>query len=657
MSSNPFPHLFSPITIGRYTLANRIMNTGHAAHFQTGDGLPTQRYIDYVRERAKGGVGIIVTGHTVPYYDGDASLSLANYDDRIVPIYAKMAEATHAYDVPLLAQMGHRGRRVTDAAGLLGRPTSGPSAVPSPDFSTPQHVPHELTIDEIEEVTEQFAMAARRAKAGDLDGVELSVGMDYLFANFLSENANRRDDKYGGESLDARMTFLYEVVDAIRESIGAERILGVRFYDDHEDYSLRLDDFKQVATLLEAHGKVDYFNMWQGLVLSPKSGRTHWPSHYYAPGAFAHLPAGLKEAASLPVVGTGRIDSPALADRFIAEGTADIVGMARTLIADPHFPNKAREGRAEDIRTCIACTQSCVGHFYLGLGVGCIYNPVTGREGEWAELPPTTESRKVIVVGGGPAGMEAARTAAERGHDVVLFERGPRLGGQVNLVMKTPARDNFEEIILFYERQLKKLGVDVRLRTEANPDVVLEESPDAVVVATGSSAFRPDVIGVDQRHVLTAREVIRGNATIGDNVLVVDTLGRAEGPTVAELVADMGRKVEIVTGLAYVGCDMPLPAWHNLMEQLLTKGVTLTPFTGVWEIEEGSVDAYNVISWEPRTIEPVDTVVLASGGIAEDDLYRKLRDKVDTLHAIGDCYQARDIEVAVVDGHRVGRVL
>ena len=397
--STAFPNLFSPISIGPYTLANRIMNTGHGAHFQTGDGLPTERCIDYVRERAKGGAGIIVTGMTVPYYDGDASFGLASYDDRIVPIYAKMAAATHAYDVPLLAQLGHRGRRVVSAAGLLSRPAGAPSAVPAPDFSTPQHVPHEMTIDEIEEVVEQFAMAAKRARAGDLDGVELAVGMDYLFANFLSKSTNRRDDRYGGESLDARMTFLYEVVDVVRESIGVERILGVRFYDDGEDYSLRLDDYKQVAMRLEAHGKVDYFNMWQGLVLSPKSGRTHWPSHYYAPGAFAHLPAGLKEVISLPVVGTGRIDSPALAERFIADGTADIVGMARPLIADPHFPNKAREGRVEDIRTCIACTQSCVGRMYLGLGVGCIYNPVTGREGEWAELPPATEPRKIVVVG------------------------------------------------------------------------------------------------------------------------------------------------------------------------------------------------------------------------------------------------------------------
>ena len=654
---NSFPHLFSPLKVGSYTLANRIMNTGHAAHFQSGDGLPTQRYVDYVAERAKGGVGIIVTGHTVVYYDSEAALSLANYDESIVGPYRKMADATHAYDVPLVAQIGHRGRRVPSPAGLLARASSGPSAIPGPDFSMPIHVPHEMRLDEIEQTVEQFRDAADRVKRGQLDGVELAVGMDYLFANFLSESANQRTDKYGGDSLEGRMTLLYEVIDAIRDALGSERLLGVRLYDDHEDYSLRLTDYQQVAVNLEKQGKVDYFNMWQGLVLSPRSGRTHWPAHDYPPGAFARLSSGIKSVVSLPVVGTGRLDSPGIAERFIAEGTADIVGMARALIADPHFPTKAREGRTEDIRTCIGCTQSCVGHFSLGLGVGCIYNPVTGREGQWANLDPAAEVKKVVVVGGGPSGLEAARIAAERGHEVVLLERGPRVGGQVNLIMKTPNRDNFEEIILFFERQLKKLGVDIRLRTDATPLEVMSLAPEAVILATGSEAFRPEMLGNDKRHVLTAREVIEGNADLGEHVLVVDIQGRAEAPTVAEMIVDMGRKVEIVTGLTHVGCEMPLPAWHSLMERILKKGVILTPFTGVWEVEERSVEAYNVISWEPRTIEPVDTVVLAAGGIAQSELYRELENKVENLHAIGDCYQARDIEVAVTEGHRVGRLI
>jgi NADPH-dependent 2,4-dienoyl-CoA reductase/sulfur reductase-like enzyme len=251
--------------------------------------------------------------------------------------------------------------------------------------------------------------------------------------------------------------------------------------------------------------------------------------------------------------------------------------------------------------------------------------------------------------------MEAARTAASRGHEVVLFEKDRRLGGQVKLVMQTPGRESFEEIILFFERQLAKLGVELRLGREAGPEDVLAEAPDAVLVATGSTPFRPEIIGVDQPHVLTAREVLQGNAEIGASVLVVDTIGRAEAPTIAEYLADRGKAVEVVTGLEFVGRDMPTVAWHFHTENLLKQGVTLTPFTGVWEVAEGAVEAYNVVSWEPRTIEGIDTVVLASGGQADDALYRALDGKVADLQAIGDCYQPRDIELAVVDGHRAAR--
>ncbi len=652
---NVFEALFSPIKIGGYTLKNRIMNTGHAAHFQTGDGLPTQNYVDYVRERAKGGAGIIVTGHTVPHYDGEASLSLASYDDRITEVYKKFSEATHSFDVPILAQLGHRGRRVADAGAFLQRPTMAPSAIPAPDFSTPQLVPRAMTTVEVEETIQLFAAAASRVRKGGMDGVELSVGMDYLFANFLSHQANKRDDKYGGQTLEERATFLKAVLDVIRNELGPRLLLGVRFYDDLVEYSLRLEDYKNVAQILERDGKVDYFNMWQGIVPSPKSGRTHWPSHHYDPGQFSYLPAGLKEVVRLPVVGAGRIDSGSIANRMIDDGKADIIGMARALIADPHLPNKIKEGRVDEIRTCIACTQSCVGHIYLGMGVGCIYNPVTGREGKWGELSPASQKQKVVVVGGGPAGMEAARICAERGHSVVLFEQSKRVGGQIQLIMRTPSRQNFEEIILYFERQLERLGVDIRLDRMAGVNDVLEEEPDAVIIATGSLPFLPDVLGKELQHVLTARDVISGNAQIGQKVLVVDTLGRAEAATTAEMIADMGRDVEIVTGLEYVGRDISPPAWHPLMEQLMLKGVKLTPFTGVWEILEDSVEVYNVVTWEPRTLQDIDTVVLAAGGVADETLASSLARYLSNLHIIGDCYQARDIELAVTDGHRIAR--
>jgi 2,4-dienoyl-CoA reductase-like NADH-dependent reductase (Old Yellow Enzyme family)/thioredoxin reductase len=549
---------------------------------------------------------------------------------------------------------GHRGRRVSDSAAYLGRTIIAPSAVPALDFSAPMFVPHVLTTSEVEALVEAFAAGAGRVVKGDLDGVEIAIGMDYLFTNFLHSHCNRRDDKYGGGTIEERMTFLREVIAAIRTEIGAQRLIGIRMYDDQAEYSMQLDEHVELSRILDRDGTVDYLNIWQGMVPSPRSGRTHWPSYYYAPGAFVHLPAAIKAVTSLPVVGTGRMDSPAVAEKTVADGKADIIGMARTLIADPHFPNKARDGKVEDIRQCIACTQSCVGHIYMGLAVGCIYNPVTGREAEWGEVEPAQTPRNVVIVGGGPAGMETARVAALRGHKVTLIERGSRLGGQINLITKTPKRVNFDEIINWFERQLAKLGVTIMLRTEATTQSVLALNPDAIVVATGSTAYLPEVEGRDSPNVFTARQVLSGEVNPGERVLVVDTVGRSEAITTADFLSEHGHRVQLLTGMGSIAQDMPPPSRHNLVEKLLTSGVELTTGLGVWSVSEGSVDVYNTVSWEPDTIE-VDSVVFGSGGQADDGLFKNLVACHPEVHAVGDCYQARDIEVATTDGHRIAR--
>ncbi len=653
-----FPHLFSPLQLGTYTLKNRIMNTGHAAHFQSGDGTPSEHYAHYIRERAKGGAGIIVGGHTVPVYDGELSLSLTNYSDRSNDAFRRMADGAHEFDVPILMQLGHRGRRVMDNAAFHGRDIVAPSAVPTPDMSVPMIMPHVLTTAEAEALVESFADAARRTRLCEFDGVELAVGMDYLIPNFLHPNGNRRTDKYGGDTLDARMTFLREVLAAIRSELGPDLLIGVRMYDDLADWSMELADYVEVAALLERDGSVDYFNMWHAITSVPKQGRMHWPSYYYEPGAFVRLSAAIKAAVTLPVVGSGRLDSPAAAELVLAEGKADIVGMAKTLIADPHFPNKARAGRTDDIRTCIACTQACVGHVNIGLGVGCIYNPVAGREAELSELPMATSTKTVLVIGGGPAGAEAARVAAMRGHRVVLMERESRLGGQVKLVMKTPKRGSFEEIILWFERQLPKLGVDIRLRTDVTVDAAMAIGADEIIVATGSTPFMPDVIGIDRPQVFSARDVLSGAAHVGTNVMVVDTVGRAEGITTAEFLADQGHNVELVTGLEMIAPEMPSPTRHHLLEKLMGKrNVTLTTHTGVWEIGADEMDVFNVVTWEPGTRSGVDTVVFGSGGMADDSLFHQLREVHPSVRAIGDCYQPRDIELAILHGHRAARAI
>lgn len=653
-----FPNLFAPIRIGTYTVKNRIMNTGHAAHYQQGDGTPTQAYADYVRERAKGGAGIIVTGHTVPVYDGQLSLSLTNYSDASSDAFKRMADASHEFDCPILAQLGHRGRRLMDGGAYHGRAIVAPSAIPTPDYSVPMIMPHVLATGEIEEIVTAFGAAAARLRKVGYDGIELAVGMDYLAANFLHPNGNRRDDKYGGQTLLERMTFLREVLQVLRMEMGSDRIIGIRMYDDLAEFSLQLADYVALAKILEAEGLVDYFNMWHAVTSIPRQGRMHWPSHYYEPGAFVHLPAALKAAVKLPVVGAGRMDSPGIAERTLADGKADIIGMAKTLIADAHFPNKAKAGKVDDIRSCIGCTQACVGHVDIGLGVGCIYNPVTGREGIWSELPPAKTARKVVIVGAGPAGMEAARVAATRGHRVVLFDRGSRLGGQVNLVMKAPKRESFEEIILWFERQLPKLSVDIRLRTEVRLETILAEEPDEVVIATGSKPYLPEIDGVRLPHVFTTRDAITGSAELGTRLAIFDLVGRGEAVSVADYLAGRGHEITFITGLETIAPHMPSPTRHHQLERLMNyPNVRLITHTAPWEITESGAEVYNVVNWQPDTITDVDSVIIGAASAAEEVLGQPLRDNRVSVRLIGDCFQPRDIELAIIDGHRVGREL
>ena len=650
-----FPLLFIPFQLGKFTLQSRIVVAGHRGYFFD-SGMPTEDYGYYLRERAKGGAGLVtIGGCSVHPTSGRVHL---NWDDRIIARYQRVADLVHEFPVPVMAQITHQGSKAGPGhrQSLNGDwVTMAPSAVPNPGFGYAQVMPHEMSIDEVEEIVDSFGQAARRVRSGGLDGVEVGVGSYGLMSQFLHGYSNRREDKYGGDTLEERATFMMEALRAVRDALGPDLLLGVRLYDDAVDYSLVYEDLKTISRLLDGSGLLDYLNVWMGNMPGEVSIRYHVPPYYHAPGEFADRAAGIKELVDLPVIGAGRINTPALAEEVLAAGKMDLVGLVRELIADPHFPNKAREGRVEDIRACIACNQSCAGRgSNLGLPITCIYNPVTGHEKDWAEPGRAPVKKKVVVVGGGPAGMEAARVTAERGHRVVLFERSGRLGGQVKLAMKPPLRQSFEEIILFGERQLPKLGVDVRLGVEADVEAVLAETPDAVVVATGSTPYMTEIPGAEGKNVLSVADVLNG-AEAGERVVIVDTQGTPPACLLADYLADQGKQAEIVTGLPYVGNGIHARAvWHHLYGRLVEKRVTMSPMTGVARIGENWVEVYHVVNpaktWR---IESVDTVVIAGGGQANDGLYKRLKGKVEGLHAVGDCAQPRDIEMATYQAHKV----
>lgn len=652
--TSEYPNLFSPIQVGRMTIANRIVCTGHATVFEQ-RGRFTERHLHFYRERARGGVGMIISEAASVHPTGVAPLHL--FTDDVIPMLSRIASAVHEFDVPILVQATHAGRRAPSPGGVLEQISVAPSAIPAPSLHFGQMMPHEMSTAEVEELVFAFGEAARRVRASGADGVELSIAFGNIIPQFLAEASNKRNDKYGG-SFEKRLTFAYEIIAASRRQLGDDLILGIRVTEDYLDYGLSMADLKRIVPLLEATGSLDYVSVSAGTNYDLDSAANIIPSHYYKPGEFAGLAAEMKTVSKLAVVGAGRMNSPALSERMIAEGQMDMVGMARELIADAHYPRKAREGLLEDIRPCVACNQSCKGHQAVGLPITCIYNPASGREGQWGDFAPAASPKRVLVVGGGPAGMEAARVAAERGHQVVLVERSDRLGGQINVAASAPGRMEFGEIARYMAGQLRRLKVEVRLNTEVTSDLVRSEASDAVVIATGSFPHVPQIPGAEGGNVLTARQVLETDVMVGDRVVIIDTQGMRLGCDVANYLSKQGKDVEIITGMPYVGENIQAGVWRHLYEELLRQGVRMSPMTGVSAIGESTVSTFNAVFTDATgVIEGVDTVVFASGGVANDQLFRTLQGSVADLHAIGDCLQPRTVEAAVYEGHKIGREL
>lgn len=648
--------LFSPIRIGSVVLKNRLYSSGHAEAMAEA-GLAGGRLARYHEAKARGGCALTIFGGSSSVHPSSPAAAwkqIANHDDAVIPGYRVMADVVHRHDCLVFTQLTHLGRRAQsdpEAGSVLLAPSQIPERVH-------REVPHELESDQIAMLVKAFGDATRRCREGGLDGVELSMAHNHLIDQFWCPLFNERTDEYGG-SLENRMRFGFEVLREIRRQVGRDFVVGARISGDEMTRGgLTAPEMAAVARALAASGLVDFLSIIGGGAHSYALQAAAVPNMSFTPGVYLPLAAAIKQAApGLPIFHASRIVDPLHADRIVAAGQVDVVGMTRALIADPELPRKAREGRLDDIRTCVGANEGCIDRIYQGKPVTCVQNPTTGREAELAELRPAAVARTVIVVGGGVAGLEAARTAALRGHRVILFETSIELGGQVLLAARAPARGEYAGIVRFLVRQVGQLGVDVRAGVEATLELVLAERPDAVVIATGSHSYIPAIPGIDAKHVVTDRDVLGGAAKIGENVIVVDDVHTEQALSTAELLLDQGKRVEVISPLFYVGQDVGVTSIAPLYARLYAKGVTLTPGTELRAVEGSTVIVANVYSGTERRIEPVDTVVLALGSRSTDALYRALKGRVPTLLAAGDCVAPRGVHQAILDGTRAARAI
>ncbi|MBN1905357.1 MAG: mycofactocin system FadH/OYE family oxidoreductase 2 [Deltaproteobacteria bacterium] len=647
-----FKYLFSPLKIGSVVVPNRIHFAAHMTNFGE-DQRISDRHIFYYTERAKGGCGLITTEELTVHPSDHAYDRLVDaFKPEVVQGYKRLTYAIHQYDTKIFAQLNHNGMQ---ADGTISRlPVWGPSPGSDPLF---RETCKEMEIADIKECCEFYARSAVYAVEGGFDGIELQLGHSSLIRQFLSPATNHREDEYGG-SFENRMRFCLEVIDSVRRAVGEGFTLGIRLNADemHPRGGINLEEAKRIAVRVEEAGQINFMDLSLGTFhnLFLVEGSMHTPLAYTVP-----LASAIRSVISLPVFCTNRINDPHLAENILADGQADMIGMVRALICDPELPNKAMEGRFEDIRQCIACNQGCIARMGLGYSLGCLQNPAVGLEETMGigKLKRCEKQKKVVIVGGGPAGLEAARIAALRKHQVVLFEKNEEPGGQNLIAGKAAGRQEITGVTRWLLSQVNKLEIDIRLGAEATAETVLAENPDAVIIATGSMPKEHPFQGeYSSPQVVSTVQVLKEEVEVGKKVLLIDNDGHHQATGTAEYLADRGKDVHIITSSLFTGGNLgPLQDLFLTRKRLAEKGVTFTPDIAVLEIQGTVVKGLHVYSNQMMDFTGYDTIVLAVGNTSCDQLYFALKGKVKELYRAGDCVAPRKTDMAIVEGHRLGR--
>lgn len=635
LNSSP---VFAPISIGSIKLKNRLVVSPMVTVFCDPDGFATEQYIAYHEAKAKGGWGLIITEDYAVDPLGRGFWTAGLWKDEQMEGHARLTQRVHQHGAKIVAQIYHAGRQAS--YDVIGQQPVSASPIPCPVMG---YIPRELTIPEIKKIVSEFGDAALRAKKCGFDGVEVHGAHGYLIAQFMSTYSNKRCDEYGGP-IENRMRFPLEIIADIRKKCGKDFTVIFRISgDEYVPGGRTIEETKLIAAMLEKAG-VDAIHVSAGVygstwaVIPPLNVTNGW---------IVNLAEEVKRVVNIPVITVGRINDPRMAETILASGKADLVAMGRASLADPDLPNKFAEGRYDDIRHCIGCQQGCLARLFNNEPIRCVVNPTLGFE-YLNETKKAKKAKKVTVVGGGLAGMEAARAAALAGHSVTLYEKSDKLGGQFGLAPIPPFKGNMAYLPSWLARQIKKLGINIKLNTEYTPAVCDEEKPDVVIIATGSTPSKPPIPGIDGSNVVFAQDALAGKVTVKGKVLVAG--GGMIGCETATHFAMQGKQVAIVELLPEIATDEESTRREFLLNFIEQKKIQVMKGTKVVEINEKGAR----LEKDGEIFDfDADTIILALGVKPNSSLAKELEGKTE-VKVIGDALKIRNALDAVREGFLAG---